>query len=120
MPRDVGILQGDAVEQGLMQVEKDDCIDVLYVVYVDERLKDVEVVEYVLVGYGECVDGWLDVVEDVVCMQVDKIDGVDEGLEGIGDLDVDCNSILDVGLGCCGDDVEGMEVKVETDAVVEC
>ena len=29
MPDDVGILEDDAVEQGLMQVENVDCVDVL-------------------------------------------------------------------------------------------
>ena len=46
-----------AVEQRLMQVEEDDYVDVLYVAHVDERLKKVEGVECVLVGYDECVDG---------------------------------------------------------------
>ena len=43
MPRSVGIPQDDAVEQRLMQVEKDDCVDVLCVAYVDERLRDLEI-----------------------------------------------------------------------------
>ena len=47
MPSDVGILHDDAVEQRLMQVENVDYVDVLYVVCVDERLDVVEDVECV-------------------------------------------------------------------------
>ena len=54
MPSDVGILQDDAVEQGLTQVENVDCVDVLNVVYVDGELDVIEDAEYVQVGHDEC------------------------------------------------------------------
>ena len=62
MPSDVGILQDDAVEQRLMHVENIDCVDVLYVVYVDERPDVVEDVECVQVGYDECADERFEVI----------------------------------------------------------
>ena len=57
-------------------------------------------------GYDECVEEWLEVIEDVDCMQVDDVDCVYERLKEIEDLDcvhvedVDCISILCVDLQC--------------------
>ena len=60
MPSDVDILLHEAVEQKLIQVEKKvDCVDVLYVICVDEKLDVVEDVECVRVDCVECVDEWL-------------------------------------------------------------
>ena len=102
-----------------MQVENVDCVDALYVVYVDESLDVVEDVECVQVGYAEYVDEWLEVIEDVDCMQVDDIDCVDERLEEIEDVvcmhvdDDGCIFILYVDLQCWHDDVEDKEIEVE-------
>ena len=80
--------------------ENVDCVDVLYVVYVGERLDVVEVVECVQVGYDEYVDEWLEVIEEVDYIQVNDVDCVDERLEEVEDLncvhveDVDCVAAL--------------------------
>ena len=58
------------------------------------------------VGDVDCVDEWLEVIEDLEGMQVVDVDYVEEGLdlkEGVDCMRVDvvdCSCILDVDLQC--------------------
>ena len=50
------------------------------------------------VGYVECVDEWLQVIDDLECTQVGEVDYVDESLEVIEY--VDCMHVDDVDCSC--------------------
>ena len=88
MPGDVAILEEDAVEQRLMQVEGVVYDDERRVVCIVDRLNVVVDVDNVHVDHAEYVAEWLKVVDDVGSSQVDEVDWVDIVVGKVEDVTV--------------------------------